>query len=213
MKRSFVLILYLICCTSCVSIPVNVRGIELPHRQVIFVKVNGTTANISFWQKDRTWKRTYQCAAVIGRNGLAPIGEKKEGDGRTPQGIFDIQRSFGYASRMETGLNYAQVSSNDMWVDDVLSLDYNQWVTTTEAHFFERLKRNDILYRMAAVIEYNTQNIVRGAGSAIFMHIWRSYYKPTAGCVALSQRNMRRIMKKLDKDQKPLIIIEAIHGR
>ncbi len=57
-----------------------------------------------------------------------PLVEKKEGDGKTPSGIYPLGPAFGYASSMDTGLAYRQATDNDFWVDDVRSLQYNQWV-------------------------------------------------------------------------------------
>jgi L,D-peptidoglycan transpeptidase YkuD (ErfK/YbiS/YcfS/YnhG family) len=73
---------------------------------------------------------------------------------------------------------------------------------------FERLKRDDDLYKYTIVIEYNTRPIVAGDGSAIFVHVWRSAESPTAGCVALSERNVKRLLKWLDVSKQPVIVLE-----
>lgn len=198
--------------SGCSTVPLSIQHLDLTHTQAVLVKANGIHANLSLWEKHNVWIKTYAARAVIGRNGLAKIDEKREGDGKTPQGVFDLTRAFGYDATLTTGLNYRQVSSKDLWVDDVDSSDYNQWVQTTTATSYEKLRRDDHLYRMAAVIEYNTDTIVKGNGSAIFLHIWRKYYKPTAGCVALSERNLKRILSKLNVERKPVIILEDSHG-
>ncbi len=198
--------------SGCTTVPTSIQRLDPSHTQAILVKASGIHAKVSLWERNKAWIRTYAADAVIGRNGLAKIDAKKEGDGTTPQGVFNLTRAFGYDTTLATGLNYRQVTSEDVWVDDVNSNDYNQWVQTTTATSFEKLRRDDHLYRMAAVIEYNTDTIVKGNGSAIFMHIWRKYYKPTAGCVALSERNLKRILSKLNVERKPVIILEDSHG-
>ena len=204
--------------SGCATVPPLALQKVGDARQAVLVESSSKhrcLARVTFWQyADGHWHRQFlSMAAVIGRNGLAPAGEKKEGDGRTPSGMFDIGTAFGYAPALLTGLAYRQAQADDFWVDDVASANYNQWVKApTRANSFEKLKRDDHLYKMAAVIEYNTRPVVPGAGSAIFMHIWRHYDRPTAGCVALSERNVRRILKHLDKNKNPVIILGETNG-
>ena len=66
--------------------------------------------------------------AVIGKNGLAILDEKREGDGKTPSGVFPLGTAFGYEANVLTKLFYRQVTENDFWVDDSSSDQYNQWV-------------------------------------------------------------------------------------
>jgi len=147
--------------------------------------------------------------AMVGRKGIAPLNEKREGDGRTPSGIYPIGPAFGYASSFNTKLVYRQSTKNDFWVDDVNSRQYNQWVTgTPDAKSFEKMHRSDDLYKYGAVIEYNTDPIVPGNGSAIFMHIWRAPDKSTSGCVALSPRSLRKVLGWLDSQRHPVIILK-----
>ncbi len=188
-------------------------SLDLDHSSQVIDVVNHprfpTRAIVTVWQKQANdWQVQYRFPAVLGRRGLAPASLKKEGDGYTPQGHFTLTQSFGYLPHVQTGLNYQQVTEDDFWVDDVSSAQYNQWVKgEVSAKSFERLKRNDHLYRYAIVIDYNRNPIVPGAGSAIFMHIWRNYHSATAGCVAVSERNMRRLLKFLNSNQHPIIII------
>jgi L,D-peptidoglycan transpeptidase YkuD (ErfK/YbiS/YcfS/YnhG family) len=183
------------------------------HRQVVVVladEVEPTQATISAWELAGEWWNKVFAAmpAVIGRHGFAPPGEKREGDGRTPSGSFSLKRAFGYAASARTGLEYRQANSEDFWVDDPESAQYNQWVTgTPQASSFEVLKRPDDLYKQVIVIEYNTGPIVPGHGSAIFLHNWRNKKTPTAGCVALSARNVKKLLKWLDVSREPLIVL------
>lgn len=206
------LCLGLLAAQGCSTItPQALQGLD--GSQAIFVhpvKKNSNQAQLGAWQKQgNIWHRVFFVSAVIGRNGLAPAGEKKEGDGKTPSGIYPLGPAFGYASLMDTGLLYHQAQDNDFWVDDVKSLQYNQWIRGTPvAHSFERMKRADNLYQYGIVIGYNRHPVIRGAGSAIFMHVWRRYNSPTAGCVALNQRYLRKILRWLDRQYQPVIILE-----
>ena len=146
---------------------------------------------------------------MIGRNGFAPPGFKREGDGRTPSGIYLLGTAFGYNASAPTRMPYRQAGDNDLWVDDVNSPDYNRWVRKGETHAasFERMRRADGLYKYGVVIEYNSSPVVKERGSAIFLHIWRGEKEPTAGCVALSEKDMLLILDWLDPKAKPLVVM------
>ena len=174
---------------------------------------------ISPWErKNGRW----QCLlppmnGVIGRKGFAPPGKKREGDGRTPAGIFLLGTAFGYEPSFPTRMPYRQVTVDDLWVDDPQADDYNRWVRrgTTQASSFERMKRDDDLYKYGIVVEYNTNPVIKGQGSAIFFHLWRGKGIPTAGCVALSEEHLKGILKWLDPAAQPLVIMgtnETIGG-
>lgn len=136
--------------------------------------------------------------AVFGRNGIAPAGEKREGDGRTPSGIFTLTECFGYNDTAPVHLRYAQVTDSDIWIDDTNHPDYNRWTQLpTTATSYENLRRNDELYRYAIVIDYNRAPVVAGAGSAIFIHIRRSDGRPTAGCIALAEDDLLALLGRL----------------
>jgi L,D-peptidoglycan transpeptidase YkuD (ErfK/YbiS/YcfS/YnhG family) len=204
--------LSLLAVSGCSTVaPQALQGIEGYQAVIVHpVNKNSDQARLSAWQKQgSSWHRVYFVSAVIGRNGLAAFGAKKEGDGKTPSGIFPLGPAFGYASSMNTGLLYRQATDSDFWVDDVRSLQYNQWVSgIPAANSFERMKRRDNLYQYGIVIGYNIHPVMPGAGSAIFMHVWRGYNSPTAGCVALNQRYLRKILHWLDQQYQPVIILE-----
>lgn len=196
------------------EIPGTLLSLPNDVGQAVLVKSPGQgnfQAKLSAWErKDGTWRIFMEPVdAVIGRNGLAPPGEKKEGDGRSPSGIFDLRRAFGYDADAQTKLVYRQVTGLDIWVDDPGASDYNQWATLpTQAKSFEYLKREDNLYKYAVVIEYNTAPVVPGSGSAIFLHIWRGPDKPTSGCVAISKENLLKLISRLNALDQPGIILE-----
>jgi L,D-peptidoglycan transpeptidase YkuD (ErfK/YbiS/YcfS/YnhG family) len=146
--------------------------------------------------------------AVIGRNGFAASGEKREGDGKTPSGIYPLKMTFGYDATIGTKMPYRQVLADDIWVDDPQADDYNRWVkkSETRAASYEIMKRDDNLYKYGIVIEYNTSPVIKGYGSAIFLHIWKGESFPTAGCVAVSEEDIIKILGWLDPAASPLII-------
>ncbi|MDD5234447.1 MAG: L,D-transpeptidase family protein [Syntrophales bacterium] len=149
--------------------------------------------------------------AVIGRKGLAPAGDKREGDGRTPSGIFPLGFAFGYGPSAPTRLPYRRAESDSIWVDDASSPNYNRWTTrgATRASSFEFMKRKDGQYRFGVVIEYNMNPVISGRGSAIFLHVWRGPDKPTAGCVALSEPDVLKILGWLDPALNPVVFLGA----
>ncbi len=150
--------------------------------------------------------------AVIGRNGFAAAGEKREGDGKTPSGIFPLMRTFGYAAAISTRMPYRQIAGDDIWVDDPASPDYNQWMKKgqTAAATFEEMLRGDGLYRCGAVIEYNTRPVIRGMGSAIFLHIWKGSNTGTSGCVAMEETALVRLLARLEPARRPVVVMGVL---
>ena len=147
--------------------------------------------------------------AIIGLKGFAEPGGKREGDGKTPTGIFPLEFVFGYDETVNTRMPYRQATETDIWVDDAQSDDYNKWVsrTQTRAASFEEMKRKDNLYKYGIVIGYNRQPIIKGNGSAIFLHIRADNNIPTSGCVALAEEDLLRIIGWLDPAKTPLILM------
>lgn len=157
------------------------------------------------------WQQVFEPLEVtIGRNGLAPAGEKREGDGRTPSGIYHLKLAFGYDKSVHTKMPYRQALEDDIWIDDPDAEDYNHWgkKQLTKATSYEMMKRDDHQYKYGIVVEYNTDPVIQGNGSAIFLHVWKGEGMPTAGCVAVSEENMLKILGWLDPAAEPLIIME-----
>jgi L,D-peptidoglycan transpeptidase YkuD (ErfK/YbiS/YcfS/YnhG family) len=146
--------------------------------------------------------------------GLGP--QKEDGDERVPAGIFRLGPAFGYDKDLKPVLQfpYRQATRTDYFVDDDDSADYNTWVQLPEAannpraHWksFEVMRRPDDLYRLGIVIQQNTAPAVRGHGSAIFLHIWRSATTPTAGGVGLRESNLRRLIDWLAPGATPVLV-------
>ena len=153
---------------------------------------------------------------VIGKNGLANEGEKKEGDHKSPSGVFPLISAYGYSAVQDAQwihLPYMQCTPSLKCVDDVSSSFYNKIVNENEVkkdwNSAEDMLRKDNLYKWGIVVGYNTVDIIPGAGSAIFMHIWRSANEGTEGCIATEQQNIIRLLKWLEERKKPMVSIQA----
>jgi L,D-peptidoglycan transpeptidase YkuD (ErfK/YbiS/YcfS/YnhG family) len=143
----------------------------------------------------------------IGKKGFAPFQKKLEGDGKSPSGIFPLGTAFGYAPLITTKMPYRQASDDDFWVDDPNSQDYNKWIKgKPNAASWERMKRDDDHYKYGIVIEYNMHPVVKGKGSAIFLHVWNRG-GATLGCVSVSEDMMIRLLGWLDPAKNPLIVM------
>ena len=156
------------------------------------------------------WKIAFEpFNAVIGRKGFSPVDEKREGDGKTPAGIFQMQLTFGYDELINTKMPYRQTLIDDIWVDDPNAVDYNRWVKkdVTQAKSYEKMKRDDNLYKYGIVIEYNTNPVIKGNGSAIFFHVWGGEGVTTEGCVAVAEQDIVKILAWLDPQALPVIIM------
>ena len=148
--------------------------------------------------------------ANVGRNGIAPWGEKREGDGRTPTGAYPMGTAFGYAKDIELRWPFLVVTPQHYWISDPADPHYNELTTikpsTTD---FEYLRRNDDAYKYAAVIEYNTHPVVKGNGSAIFFHIESGYNRGSAGCVTTSEPKVIEMLQWLDPTRHPYMLIRT----
>ncbi len=182
--------------------------------QLIVVRNDGpaphNAALEAFEKNGNEWRSVLgPVMAMTGRNGMAPADEKREGDGRTPSGMFTLGFVFGYGNSIDSRIPYKQMTSEDIWVDDPDSPDYNRLTKRgmTAARSFEEMVLTDDRYKYGIVVEYNTDPVVAGAGSAIFIHVWKDENTPTSGCVALSEENILKLIGWLDPAKHPLISI------
>jgi L,D-peptidoglycan transpeptidase YkuD (ErfK/YbiS/YcfS/YnhG family) len=89
------------------------------------------------------------------------------------------------------------IRSQDGWCDDPADRNYNRLVRLRAKQVAEGLKRDDHLYDIVLVLGYNDRPRVRGKGSAIFVHLARPGYTPTAGCVAFSRRDLLAVLAEI----------------
>lgn len=165
-------------------------------------------------------------AVSIGRKGsawgvgLGPAqdgAQKREGDGRSPAGLFGIGTAFGYAGSAEYGMGYLPLKAAHYCIDDPESWLYNRIVDVREvgalavASSTEPMRRDvhldgDQAYRLGFVVEHNPE-AGKGAGSCIFAHVWRGEGQPTAGCTAMSEASMTALLDWLDADREPRFLL------
>ena len=174
------------------------------------------------------WKQVGEpITVVVGKNGLAwgkgairvdaqgaqpsdPL--KKEGDERAPAGVFRLSKGFGYAVQEQPGwkMPYVSLTSSVECVDDAASRFYNQIVdrstVTPDWNSSEHMLRPDDLYRWGVLVEHNSSPVEAGAGSCIFMHIWRGPGQPTVGCTAMPQAGLESLIGWLDPKRSPLLV-------
>jgi L,D-peptidoglycan transpeptidase YkuD (ErfK/YbiS/YcfS/YnhG family) len=165
---------------------------------------------LTVWERKGThWKKIkHSVRAAVGKNGIAVAGTKIEGDGKTPAGWYNLGRLFSYLSTVSTSLPVTQLTKADKWIDDPASPAYNQYVRgeTTAASYENLLLKSDD-YKYCMVIEYNTQPVVSGKGSAIFFHLSNPEMGPTAGCVAIPEKHMLPILQWMQPNQQRVIWI------
>ena len=181
--------------------------------QIIVVAASGTHATVSMHTKDENgiWNEDFSTSGRVGKNG---IGKTKEGDGKTPVGVYRFNKAFGILSN--PGLScmpYLQVDETHHWVDDPNSAYYNQFVSTRDVaadwNSSEHVYKVSPHYNYALALNYN-EECKPNAGSAIFLHCASKSFGTTAGCVAISEECMVQVMKSLQSDC--VIIIDSKTG-
>ena len=159
---------------------------------------------------------------VVGKKGLAwgrgihtiPTGEivtKKEGDLRAPVGVFNLGFAFGYGKNKNIRWPYLEIDKNMIAVDDPKSGYYNcvvdqSLVKKRDWDSTEIMLREDGLYKWGLVIDHNMYPAVPGAGSCIFMHIWRGPGMGTEGCTAMPEEKMKMLLEWLNPDANPVLV-------
>lgn len=187
------------------------RAMEINDQIILVVGNGGYKATVSLYEKNNNgaWNRTISSNGYVGKNGITD--NKKEGDGKTPSGIYGIGTSFGIYNNPGTNLPYRKVTKNDYWVDDSNSRYYNQWVDITKVDkdwkSAEHLYSEKVAYKYSLVVNYNTENILPGKGSAIFLHNSTGGY--TAGCISIPENTLVSILKKLKPTAKIVIAKDA----
>tara|TARA_B100001063_G_C16747382_1_gene548328 strand:- start:1085 stop:1594 length:510 start_codon:yes stop_codon:yes gene_type:complete len=146
----------------------------------------------------------FKCS--IGKKGLTV--NKKEGDFKTPVGLFNLGPLFYRKDRIEkpdTRLACKKITSTMGWCNDVYNKrKYNKLINLKEGIKHEKLYRSDYKYNLMIPISFNTKSRVLGKGSAIFIHLTKNY-KKTAGCIALKEKDLLILLKLINKKTKILI--------
>lgn len=160
--------------------------------------------------KNRDWKLVLETEATIGKNGL---GKTKEGDGKTPVGVFSFVEAFGILENPGTKMEYIQVDEDDYWVDDSGSKYYNQFVAVDEVEAdwksAEHILEYGESYHYVLATSYNVERLP-GKGSAVFLHCTSEEAEATAGCIAIPEVYMREIMKRVEP--QCVLIIDKVEN-
>jgi len=135
---------------------------------------------------------------ALGRGGIK--ANKREGDGATPRGRFRLRRLWWRADRIarpRTNLPTRRIGADDGWCETPTDRNYNRPVKVAPQSNADRLKRPDDLYDFIIELDHNTRPRIAGRGSAVFIHVARPGFAPTAGCIALKHRSLRRLLARL----------------
>jgi L,D-peptidoglycan transpeptidase YkuD (ErfK/YbiS/YcfS/YnhG family) len=218
------------------------RAFELPAQSTQLIV--GTAADwdsshvkLSFFERQPggPWQATgFNWTGRLGKNGLVwgrglhpvPAGAKMktEGDRRAPAGVFHLGGAWGYAPTIQKApsLSYVQVTTRDLWFEDVNSPLYNQYLRidhepATPEEKKAQMKQGDQAHSLKLFIAHNAYpNIQPGAGSSIFFHIWRNGGNATTfGCTTMSEENLKRLISTINPERRPLYVLlpEAEYAR
>ena len=143
---------------------------------------------------------------ALGRGGI--LANKREGDGGTPRGVFHPKKLWWRAdrhTRPRTFIAARAIRPEDAWCEDPNDRHYNQPIRLTTEAPGDRLTRKDHLYDFIVEIDHNTRPRIAGRGSAVFLHLARDNFGPTAGCVSMTEAAMVRLLRRLGRKTKIII--------
>jgi L,D-peptidoglycan transpeptidase YkuD (ErfK/YbiS/YcfS/YnhG family) len=147
--------------------------------------------------------KNYLFRCSLGKSGIKK--KIKEGDNITPKGIFKIVSIYyrpDKITKIKTSIKTFKIKKNMGWCDDPFSENYNKEITINKNFLFsfERLFRKDNIYDLIAVLNYNSNPVIKNKGSAIFIHIAKKNYTPTKGCLALKKKDLINILSNIRKN-------------
>ena len=189
----------------------------------------GTLRRYERYEDAAAWHEVAAFEVGIGRHGSAwgtglhdaadqaDGPRKREGDGRSPAGVFALGTAFGYAATAASGVPYAQMQFGSWCMDVPASPLYNRIVDarevgeaavagSTEPMRLDLHSDGDPRYRLGFVIGHNPDNVPQG-GSCIFAHLWRAPGEATAGCTAMAAADMEAMLEWLDADKAPRFVL------
>ena len=164
-----------------------------------------TTATVSMHERDENgaWKQLFSTPGFVGKYGLVPDSERREGCGRTPVGTYRFNRAFGIAEDPGCAIPYVQVDENAYWSGDP-DRQYNQLVDIRDVPDLvmddsEHIVDYQYEYQYCLNISFNEDG-TPGRGSAIFLHCFGLVKPYTGGCVALPEYIMKQVMQRVRPD-------------
>ena len=190
-----------------------------------WVSTTGTLRRFERNGANSGWKQLRRdIAVVLGRKGLGEgrglvhlsfnnPPRKSEGDDRAPAGIFKLSSAFGYAPKHSAAwikLPYLTLSPETEGVDDPNSHYYNRLVDRSKVarvdwRSSEQMRRDDDRYKWGIVVEHNP-DAVPGAGSCIFLHVWKDSSILTSGCTAMAESDLVKLLRWLDPARRPILV-------
>lgn len=228
-KLLFISLIVLVSSCSVFHKPIPQSTLQLVL--VIADSATGTKGNL--YQFDRkSSSENWTLAArdipvVFGRNGIAwgqglhreetyeGMEVKKEGDGKSPAGVFYLSSVFGYSDIPDITMPFIPVSALIECIDDVNSRYYNQVVNRNDLpegeqpdwESSEKMSEYGIYYEQGIIVDHNTSPIRRGKGSCIFLHNWKTADDVTAGCTAMNPKHLTLLINWLDAPKKPVLAL------
>jgi L,D-peptidoglycan transpeptidase YkuD (ErfK/YbiS/YcfS/YnhG family) len=159
-------------------------------------------------QRSRGWlvAGAFALPVALGRAGIK--ANKREGDGGTPRGALRLKRLWWRADRAprpRTRLPMRRIRPDDGWCENPADRRYNRPVRLLPDQAGDRLWRADALYDLVVELDHNSRPRIAGRGSAVFVHVARPGFPPTAGCVALEPAALRRLLARVGPDTRLVI--------
>ena len=142
----------------------------------------------------------YKIKCSIGKRGIGT--KKKEGDQITPKGKFKIKSILYRKDRVNNfrcKFVKLAIQKNMGWCDDPNSKSYNKLIRFPFKYNAEKLYRSDNTYDIILILNYNLNPIRKGKGSAIFIHVAKKKFNKTLGCIAISKKDLKKVIKKINK--------------
>ncbi len=221
---NFIISLYLLILSFYYQQPVDLST-KFHTKQLVVVTTdswNNIEGRMSVYEhKGNYWEPVFtQIPIVTGRSGMAwgkglhkeelNRGKlKKEGDGNSPAGIFQLSGLFGYEDIISK-MSSLKVDIKTFCVDDSKSAYYNQIVTidTVKKDWTsaETMRMKSDVYKFGIFVDYNVKPAIPTMGSCIFMHIWSGNTGPTAGCTAMKESDILKLIGFLDKKKNPILV-------
>ena len=161
--------------------------------------------NIKIKKNILTYKG-YKLKCSIGKSGIT--SHKKEGDLATPKGTFELDKLYYTKDRVKLPkckINKKVIKKNMGWCDDYRSKKYNKEITIPYKYKAEKLYRKNNIYDIFINIKNNYSTVVKGKGSAIFLHLSKKKYQATNGCIGIKKKDFLKILPLINKKTKILI--------
>ena len=150
--------------------------------------------------------RHYKVKCAIGKRGIDV--KKKEGDLITPKGTYKIKRILYRKDRLKklrSKLKKMIITKKMGWCDDAKSKQYNRLIKLPFNYSHEKIWRNDNIYDIILVLDFNMSPVRKNKGSAIFLHVAKKTFTPTKGCIAIRKKVLKRIVSEINKKTKIVI--------